>query len=120
MRALFLVLMTLSSVKLYAQNTSWQASSIGSYQKEVSNSYFSRSLLLVEDMDNGTSFHLRQGAAVLHISKEDDLIFISSINANNTDQSVMILATLPIKIAPNTYVEFNCQQGRFIYIQELK
>jgi hypothetical protein len=120
MRALHLFLVAVSATSLHAQDGSWQASSIGSYSTEVSNSFFSNSLLLIEDMDNGTSFHIRDRAAVLHVSKADGIIWITSINANDTDQSIMMVGSLPFKIAPKTNVEFTCEQSRFIYIQELK
>jgi hypothetical protein len=120
MRALHLLLVAASAASLSAQDAAWQASSIGSYSKELSRSFFSNSLLFIEDMDNGTSFHIRDGAAVLHVSKANEIIWITSIYANDSDQSVMMVGSLPFKIAPKTNVEFTCEQGRFIYIQELK
>ena len=75
-------------------------------------------LWIVTDMDEGTSFILKNGSHGLGASMRDGLVFITSIDLEDENSSLMFIGKLPIKIPMSSTVQFTCARGKFIYLYD--
>jgi hypothetical protein len=102
------------------QDTASKAFTIGSYNKDVKESYTVDALFWkIEDMDNGTGISITKGYNIIDITKSDNLVWVASSDMRKPDDMQVIIVSLPIVIMEGARCQTECPKGKFIYFTKI-